>query len=61
VVAKQRFELRFRHLIRLGDFQELEEIGLAQQVGGLFDELALRRELQNTGLVLAGGEAQDQP
>ena len=40
VVAKHRFELRFRHLIRLGDFQELEDIRLAQQVGGLFDNLA---------------------
>lgn len=60
VVAKNRFELGFRYLIRLGDFQELEDVRLAQQVGGLFDDLALRGELQDAGLVFAGGKSQEQ-
>ena len=61
VFAKHRFEQSFRHLLRLGDFQKLEDLELALQVGGLFDELALRRELQNARLVPAGGETQERP
>ena len=33
-------------LAGFGDFQKLEDIGLAQQVGGLFDELALGGKAQ---------------
>ena len=58
VVAEHGFELGFGNLIRLGNFQELEHVGFAQQVGGLLDDLSLRGQLQDAGLVLAGGEAQ---
>jgi hypothetical protein len=60
VVAQQRFKLGFRYLPGFGHLQELENIRLAQQVGGLFDDLALRRELQDAGLVLAGSQTQEQ-
>jgi hypothetical protein len=60
VVAQQGFQLGFSYQVGLGDFQKLEHIGFTQQVGGLFDELALGGKLQYACLVFAGGQAKEQ-
>lgn len=60
VVAEHGFELGFGDLVGFGDFQELEHIGFAQQIGWLFDDLALLRQLQDACLVFAGSQPQEE-
>ena len=60
VIAETGFQVRLRNLVRLGDFQELEDVGIAEQVGGLGDDLTLGGKLKGRVLVLSGGEAEEQ-
>ena len=60
VIAEAGFQIRLRNLVRLGDFQELEDVGIAEQVGGLGDDLTLGGKLKDRVLVLSGGEAEEE-
>ncbi len=60
VVAEARFQIGFGDIMRLRDFQKLEDVGIAEQIGRLVDDLALRGELMDGLHVLAGGESQEE-
>ena len=59
VIAETGFQIRLRNLVRLGNFQELEDVGIAEQVGGLGDDLALGGKLKDRVLVFSSGEAEE--
>ena len=46
--------------MRLGDFQELEDVGIAQKVGGVLDGLALCGKLEDGVLVFPGGKTKEE-
>ena len=60
VIAEAGFQIRLRNLVRLGDFQELEDVGVTEQVGGLGDDLALGGKLKDRVLVLSGSETEEE-
>lgn len=60
VIAEAGFETGFGEVVWLGDFQELEDVGIAQEVGGFVDGPALAGELEDGVLVLPGGEAEEE-
>ena len=59
VVQQAFLQLFLRKDMRFGDFQELENVGVSQEVGGFFHHLAFLGEFQDAFFVLAGGEAEE--
>ena len=58
MVAETGFEIGLGNGVRLGYFQELEDEGIAQQIGGLRDDLALLGELEDGLPVFSRSETQ---
>ena len=57
MVAEQRFELGFRHLMGFGDFEKFEDIGFTQNIFGLLNDLSFTSQLENTVFVFTGGKS----
>ncbi len=57
MVAETGFEVGLGDAMRFRDYQELENIGVAQAVSGLGDDLALGGELEDGALFFSGGGA----
>jgi hypothetical protein len=53
VIAEECFQVGLGDGMRLGDLQELENVGVSEEVAGLGDDLTLRGELKDGRLVLA--------
>ena len=60
MIAEAGFEVGLGDMIRFGDFQKLEDVGIAQQVGRLRDNLALGGELENGVFVFSCSEAEEE-
>jgi len=60
VIAEAGFQIGLGDGVRLGDFQKLEDVRIAQQVAGLGDDLALGSKLEDGVLVLSGSEAEEE-
>lgn len=60
VVAEPSFEVCFLDGIGFGDFEELEDKGIAEKIAGLGDDLALCGELEDGVLVFSGCDAQEE-
>ena len=58
VIAELRLQIGLVQGVGLGDFEEFEDIGIAQEVAGFFHGLALAGELEDLALVLPGSESQ---
>lgn len=58
VVAELRLQIGLVQGVGFGDFEEFKDIGIAQEVAGLFHSLALAGELEDLALVLPGSESQ---
>jgi hypothetical protein len=55
VIAELRLQDGLVQGVGLGDFEEFEDIGIAQEVAGFFHGLALAGELEDLAFVLPGG------
>ena len=60
VIAELRLQIGLVQGVGLGDFEEFEDIGIAQEVAGFFHGLALAGELEDLALVLPGSESQEE-
>lgn len=60
VIAETGFEVGLGDVMRFGDFQKLEDVGTAQQVRRLRDNLAFGGELENGVFVFSSGEAEEE-
>ncbi len=60
VVAEAGFEVGLGDVVWLGDFKELKDVGVAQEIGGRSDDLALGSKLEDGVLVFSGGEAEEE-
>lgn len=59
VIAEESFEVGLGNGVRLGDFQKLEDVGIAEEIGWDGGNLFFRGELEDGVLVLPGGKAEE--
>ena len=58
MVAELCLQIRLIQGVGFGDFEEFEDIGIAQGVAGFFHSLALAGELEDLGFVFPSGESE---
>ena len=59
VITEEGFEIGLGDSVRLGDFEELEDVGIAEEIGWDGGNLFFRGELEDGVLVLPCGKAEE--
>lgn len=59
VVAQEGFQVGLGDRVGLGDFEELKDKRVAEQIAGLGNDPALRSKLENGVLVFSGGDTEE--